>query len=247
MSLIALPSLEDMLELYGAPVPMETESDDTMSMIPCPPPPSEGLEQVQRRAARWVSQRFRRTSSVNNMLEELQWIPLRERRRLARLTTFYKYHTGALCINMQTRPTPNVQTRATRQSHSAAYRVPQSRTSYRQNSFFPRTIPDWNTLDADIALSPSLEEFRGKLWEAAESCSFLKSGLKQRVKREQRRRQASLSALHHPAPPRGRMSQPTMQCRQRSTPMWGRQEVQAVARDPFPPWPTLIASLPSNN
>ncbi|KAI8498978.1 WD repeat-containing protein 44 [Branchiostoma belcheri] len=121
------------------------------------------LEQVQRRAARWVSQRFRRTSSVNNMLEELQWIPLRERRRLARLTTFYKYHTGALCINMQTRPTPNVQTRATRQSHSAAYRVPQSRTSYRQNSFFPRTIPDWNTLDADIALSPSLEEFRGKL------------------------------------------------------------------------------------
>ncbi|KAI8520129.1 hypothetical protein Bbelb_033860 [Branchiostoma belcheri] len=121
------------------------------------------LEQVQRRAARWVTQRYRRTSSVSNMLEELQWVSLQERRRIARLVTFYKYHTGALCINLSTRPTLSAQTRATRQSHPAAYKVPYSRTSYRQNSFFPRTISDWNDLEADIALSSSLEEFRCKI------------------------------------------------------------------------------------
>ncbi|KAI8494701.1 hypothetical protein Bbelb_273060 [Branchiostoma belcheri] len=123
------------------------------------------LEQVQRRAARWVTQRYRRTSSVSNMLEELQWVSLQERRRIARLVTFYKYmyHTGALCINLSTRPTLSAQTRATRQSHPAAYKVPYSRTSYRQNSFFPRTISDWNDLGADIALSSSLEEFRCKI------------------------------------------------------------------------------------
>ncbi|XP_078664059.1 uncharacterized protein LOC144907128 [Branchiostoma floridae x Branchiostoma belcheri] len=58
------------------------------------------------------------------MLEELQWVSLQERRRIARLVTFYKYHTGALCINLSTRPTLSAQTRATRQSHPAAYKGP---------------------------------------------------------------------------------------------------------------------------
>ena len=43
------------------------------------------LEFVQRRAARFTMSRYRRTSSVGAMLEELNWEPLASRRRTARL------------------------------------------------------------------------------------------------------------------------------------------------------------------
>ncbi|KAL8561079.1 hypothetical protein ACOMHN_031023 [Nucella lapillus] len=46
------------------------------------------LEKVQRRAARWVSHRYRQTSSVEGMLQVLDWPTLRARRKRARLTTF---------------------------------------------------------------------------------------------------------------------------------------------------------------
>ncbi|KAI8477892.1 hypothetical protein Bbelb_443780, partial [Branchiostoma belcheri] len=66
------------------------------------------IEQVQRRAARWVTKCYRQTSSVSNMLEDLQWTSLQERRRLSRVT---------LVVDMETRPTPKTQTRITRHSH----------------------------------------------------------------------------------------------------------------------------------
>ena len=46
---------------------------------------------VQRRAARWVKQDYRLTNSVSNMMEDLQWSTLCERRKYSRLTTFYKF------------------------------------------------------------------------------------------------------------------------------------------------------------
>ena len=50
------------------------------------------LESVQRRAARFTMSRYRRTSSVGAMLEELNWEPLASRRRTARLALFNKIH-----------------------------------------------------------------------------------------------------------------------------------------------------------
>ncbi|KAI8512099.1 hypothetical protein Bbelb_111990 [Branchiostoma belcheri] len=50
----------------------------------------QAVEAVQRRAARVTFNDYRRTSSVTQMLDELQWPLLSERRRSARLTTFYK-------------------------------------------------------------------------------------------------------------------------------------------------------------
>ncbi|KAL8615335.1 hypothetical protein ACOMHN_023055 [Nucella lapillus] len=44
------------------------------------------LEKIQSRAARWVTHRHRKTSSVQDMLETLHWPPLTERRRKARLS-----------------------------------------------------------------------------------------------------------------------------------------------------------------
>ena len=48
------------------------------------------LEMVQRRAARFVESRYKRTDSVTAMLDELGWPILSKRRKDARLILFYK-------------------------------------------------------------------------------------------------------------------------------------------------------------
>ena len=48
------------------------------------------IENIQRRAARFVQSDYKRTSSVTSMMEELGWKPLHERRREQRLTLLYK-------------------------------------------------------------------------------------------------------------------------------------------------------------
>ena len=56
--------------------------------------PIKQLEMVQRRAARYVLNRCRNTSSVSDMLDELGWTSLQERRRAQRLSMMYKIHHG---------------------------------------------------------------------------------------------------------------------------------------------------------
>ncbi|KAL8624074.1 hypothetical protein ACOMHN_019496 [Nucella lapillus] len=41
--------------------------------------------------------------------------------------------------------------------------VGNARTTYRQMSFFPRTIPEWNLLPAEIATAPSLASFQARV------------------------------------------------------------------------------------
>ena len=48
------------------------------------------LEMVQRRAARFVKSRYKRTDSVTAMLDKLGWPILSKRRKDARLILFYK-------------------------------------------------------------------------------------------------------------------------------------------------------------
>ena len=52
------------------------------------------LEMVQRRAARFTLNRYHNTSSVNNMLSELEWPTLQKRRENVRLTMMYKIHNN---------------------------------------------------------------------------------------------------------------------------------------------------------
>ena len=48
------------------------------------------LEMVQRRAARYVTNRYHNTSSVSSMIEQLEWTTLQERRKHSRLLMMYK-------------------------------------------------------------------------------------------------------------------------------------------------------------
>ena len=59
------------------------------------------LEKVQRRAARFVTNKHRMTSSVGAMLTDLQWQSLEQRRKYSRLTLLYKILENQVSINCQ--------------------------------------------------------------------------------------------------------------------------------------------------
>ena len=54
------------------------------------------LEKVQCRAARFVKKDYRRESTVSEVIKELGWHSLRERRTVSRLTLLYKKVHGLI-------------------------------------------------------------------------------------------------------------------------------------------------------
>jgi hypothetical protein len=57
------------------------------------------LERVQRRAARFVSGRYHNTSNVSDMMSNLNWETLEQRRMRARVTMFYKITNNVVAID----------------------------------------------------------------------------------------------------------------------------------------------------
>ena len=104
--------------------------------------------------------RWRNTSSVGEMLDELEWPSLEARRDQSSLLLFHKIHCGAVSIEKDKYMTPAHSLKTTRSSHSAQYRRHQTYSDALKNSFFPRTIPHWNSLPPSVANAQSTEEFR---------------------------------------------------------------------------------------
>lgn len=119
------------------------------------------LEKVQRRAARYVHNNYsdRTPGCVTSMLKTLQWEPLADRRLANRLTMLYKINNGIVDINKAEFYTSgDSRTRG-------AQRLFQERASHPVlfNSFFPRTLRQWNKLDPKTTVAPSLESFQAGL------------------------------------------------------------------------------------
>ena len=113
------------------------------------------LEMVQRRAARFVKSRYKRTDSVTAMLDELGWPILSKRRKDARLILFYK-----IINNLAQVPHEHILTKAyegTRKKNNHKFRHIAVNTSQYRQSFFPKTVGPWNQLS--FADSPTLENF----------------------------------------------------------------------------------------
>ena len=70
------------------------------------------VENVQRTAARWTCRRWRNTSSVGEMLDELQWPTLEARRDQSSLLFFHKIHCGTMSIDKDKYLTPSKRTRS---------------------------------------------------------------------------------------------------------------------------------------
>ena len=96
------------------------------------------LEMVQRRAARYVTNRYRNTSSVTSMLEHLEWKTLETRHVKFQMTMMFKITHGLVDItaNAILQPPPLGPEHITLISSG---NIPAS-TDYYKNSFFPKTI-----------------------------------------------------------------------------------------------------------
>ena len=121
------------------------------------------LEMVQRRAARFALNRYHNTSSVSEMLQQLGWSSLQQRREDMRLTLLYKMRNSLVDFNLHHYIQPI--TRQTRTGHPYCYQVPRSRTEQHQQSFFPRTVRQWNNLSQEAVFLPTVEAFRCHLVE----------------------------------------------------------------------------------
>ena len=116
------------------------------------------LEMVQRLGARWVLGRYHNRSSVTSMLEKLNWRSLEQRRADSRLAMLYKMANSLVAIDASPLlvPMEGIQHSA----HPHRYVVPTTRTVLHQNSFFPRTIRQWNSLPSSVAQASSLDAFK---------------------------------------------------------------------------------------
>ena len=120
-------------------------------------------EKVQRRAARWTCRRWRNTSSVGDMLDELEWPSLETHREQSSLTFFNKIHSGTVSLDKDKYLTQAPKLRRTRASHESQYTRYLAYSDALKNSFFPRTIPMWNSLPSSVVSSKTIEEFKAQI------------------------------------------------------------------------------------
>ena len=116
------------------------------------------LEMVQRRAARFVTNRFHNTSSVSDMLQHLNWPTLQQRRLRTRLIFFYKIVHNLVAIY----PTDLLHPLDSRTRHSNPHgfqHIHTNKDTYKF-SFYPRTIIQWNMLPAHIVSIDKLDAFK---------------------------------------------------------------------------------------
>ena len=121
----------------------------------------EKLESVQYSAALAVTGTWRGTSR-DKLYTELGWESLSSRRWSRRLTLFYKF-VNNLCPEYTVDPIPPL--------HQSQYRLRdqdvigrlRARTEKFKSSFYPNCLSEWNKLEPELRLAPSVAVFKKKL------------------------------------------------------------------------------------
>jgi hypothetical protein len=141
------------------------------------------LESIQKRAARFIKQDYksRESGCVTNMLKDLEFKPLQERRKHIRLTMFYKVVEGlvpAIAPEDYLKEIRNKRKRKAKQyegyetsniidrqtvNNSRPSELIQFKTDTRKNSFFSKTIVDWNHLEDSVVCAKTAEGFNSAL------------------------------------------------------------------------------------
>ena len=107
------------------------------------------------RAARWTVCNFDRQSSVTEMVKQLGWWSLEQRRADACLCLFYKVIHGLVAV-----PLPDYihfSNRISRYCHSMTFKQVSTSTDNYQLFFFPLAIVQWNSLPESVACFQSLD------------------------------------------------------------------------------------------
>ena len=138
------------------------------------------LEKIQRQAARFISGDYssRDHGCVTQMLTELLLPPLQNRRKANCLALFYKVVeelVPALQCHDYLAPVRGKRQIKSKQftdciskniidrqstSNSKCFKTVQCNTELFKNSFFPRTIIDWNHLEESVVCAETVNSFR---------------------------------------------------------------------------------------
>ena len=106
------------------------------------------IELVQRIAAHWTVSKFDTQASVTQIVLDLGWRTL-EQRKAVRLCIFYKVIHGLVAV-----PLPayiQYSNRISRYCHSMAFRQVSTSRNYYKYSFLPLAIVQWNALPQPVA------------------------------------------------------------------------------------------------
>ena len=117
------------------------------------------VEKVQRRAARFVCNDYRRRSSVTSMLTTLEWDTLELRRIRLRLVAIYKEVHKITPSNLSV--AQNTHRHATRQNSGPhIIDTPKFKKQCYQYSLYPRTSREWNMLPPNVRDAPDIKVFK---------------------------------------------------------------------------------------
>ena len=124
----------------------------------------QGLLRASYMNVRFIKNCYtREPGTVTNLLNELNWIPLKERRTISRLTLFHKaiHGDGGLAF-------PDYVTKRRRHLRNSSQNkfielLPNTETY--KNSYFCRTVKDWNALPSKIVNIKSADRFKKVLFE----------------------------------------------------------------------------------
>ena len=116
---------------------------------------------VQPRAAMYSCNRYRNTSSVTDMLNDLNWESLESRRTKIQVTMLYRILNNLVDIDASDHIKP-ASTR-TRGQHKKKLRHLPAKTNTYKYSVFPWTILTGNSLPAIVAEVPDLVHFKQEL------------------------------------------------------------------------------------
>ena len=117
----------------------------------------KAIEMVQRRAARMVTGDYRTKTSVTDMVQNLRWETLDQRRKMAKATMFFKTTRGLVDVEIDLK-TSNMTSKT--RGHDQRFIVPTSKINCHLQSFIPSTVRSWNNLPSDLVEAHNIEEFK---------------------------------------------------------------------------------------
>ena len=121
------------------------------------------IEKVQRTAARLACIRWRNQSHDGEMLDELQWPKLQERRQQVALTFCYKIHNNLVIIDKNRFLSEAGRGNRSTRSHPFQYYHPNAYTDGLNFSFFPRTIATSNGLTTEAVSAETVDGLKSKI------------------------------------------------------------------------------------
>jgi hypothetical protein len=125
----------------------------------------KSIEQVQKRAARFVHSNYRHRTSgcVTNIVKSLKWENLEDRRKSTRLSMLFKIQHELIDTDRQQYLMPN----DNRTRGKNCFYQERSKTDIYRQSFFPKTIRDCNKLPANTTSAATIEGFRAALMSSS--------------------------------------------------------------------------------